>query len=489
MNAIINRTVFTTGSASAKNQSNILASVDFKNKIIPSKIAIPIQKIDSGEIIVDGVVTSRFPTQASLAKTYSAKDLDRLGINKRNTHIYVIDNFIEQPMPVGYGPKARKVSHGEVVTNIIENILHGKAEVNRVDIDAAEKASSVKDFDVKPKLIMDIIQIEAKKQGKTKETVDLSHVSINLSQGNSCSKNCNYPDFQKAVDSFTQKGGRIFIAAGNEYYSGYAAFLKNISVVDGSSEYIGGTISQNPSPWAAYNNQALTDGKDTRLNRQMDKSSQSIIAPSVIKTRIDKSGNVELQNSSSPTGYSKFIVASRSIAAPSVEMFTAGIEGTTPKRGVMAKDVEGFLKWRKDFVDSKSDIFRDEDYKKISDEYIRVFGQNPVITLDEYEKYAVKNPEIIKPNHAFRFHQIILASLPNKLRMKEIFVPVYQVLPSNEFDSNIANLQYFFKEKDGRLKSIPHAVENVTNGTSWATPFATAMAAIETRRQVVEGQR
>jgi hypothetical protein len=445
----------------------------------------PARKAALGKVVVDGVSIPRFQPQETISKRYTEADLVRLGINASNTRVYVIDDFVNPTTPAGAGPTAVKTPHGEITAGIVTATLRGKGEVTRLNAAKVGKPDSWDDS-VIAQHINQVIAAEAKRQNKTSSTVDLSNITINLS----CGFKSEEPEISRAVAAFTARGGAFFSGAGNEYYSAGAAKFKNASLVDGSNALIGGNIPKVQTPWSSYKNGGVSDsGKDVRANREQDASSQSIIAPSKLQTRV-VNGAIEFRDSMSATGWSQLVKASRTTAAPTPTTTSDGLVGLKPQKYVTGKALKDYQEWQfktyeEAIKNSKtkgaevpSDLSAEElravDSKVAAERKARI-GDKPVMSIEEYLKFTGDRQDS-------KLAQAVIAGIPDGLTSNDVVVSAIQVLDNKRADK--FELQYFVRNANtGRLQTI-QPLTNMTNGTSWATPVAAASHAIWQREQV-----
>jgi hypothetical protein len=440
------------------------------------------------QVVVDGVSVPRFQPQEAISKRYTEADLTKLGINASNTRIYVIDDFVNADTYMGGGPKAVFATHGDVTAGIVSAALKGKGEVTRVNV--AEKGKSSWNDQAFVKQINQIIAAEAKRQNKTIATVDLSQVTISVSYKFSEAMS-QMKDISAAVSAFTARGGHFFSAAGNGSYTAAGAALKNTNIVDGSSVRIGQNIPTVQKPWSEYQNGALdANGNDVRSQRALDPSSQSIIAPSKLETRIEK-GSIEFRDDSNPKGWSKLVDASRTTSIPIPALATDGLVGLKPQKFVTGKQLKDFQEWK--FKTHKEAIKNAQDKnaetsmdltpaelsvvdQKVAAERKRLIGDQPLMTLNEYLKFTGSGPDSM-------LYQQALASIPKGTTQNQVLVSAARVLDGD--NKSPLQLQYFILDKKTGLQAIQHnLLTAISNGTSWATPAAAASHAIWQREQV-----
>ena len=440
-------------------------------------------------ITVDGVSTPRFPSQAGMAKVRTEAEIKQLGITPANTRFYVIDNFAISKVQLGVGAQAVKTMHGEVVAGIINAAMKGQAGIERINV--VSPADGSISPDALTKAVRQVIQLEAARQKTTVDKVDLSRITINMSLGSQAGAPKDAA-FNAAVQAFTERGGSMFATAGNANYSGFATNLPNTSVVDGSNEGIGSVISQQPLPSTNYSNVGVIAGSDWRSVRLIDASSQSVIAPSVLTTRVNDAGAVEFKDSTSASGWSKLVDASKTVSAP-VPAAT-GLEGTAPRRYVTAAEGQAFE--TQVGVLQKAAIARSSvpgaaalsDLKPaeraaysaaVRTAFYRSFGLGAVMSLPAYQTYAglaAQSP----------MAQRTASILPVGVKAQEVLLSAEQVVLGTA-DPSRQDCSFFVLDSGGKLKTL-QVQGNVTEGTSWAAPYAAAQTALERAERVQQGK-
>ncbi len=435
-------------------------------------------------VVVDGVSIPRFQPQEAISRRYTEADFAKLNITAANTRIYVLDDFVNFSTYVGTaGSNNVFATHGDVTAGIIGATLKGKGEVTRVNV-GKKGETYLLSGTILGKKIDGIVAAEAKRQNKTPATVDLSQVTISMS----LSPLLNVNVAAAAVAAFTARGGHFFAGAGNDIYT-KAAVFKNTSVVDGSSTRIGERVPATQKPWSEYKNEALdAGGNDVRARRLLDPSSQSIVAPSKLQTRVND-GTVEYRNNDSPTGWSKLVGASNTSTVPMAATKSDGLVGVRPAKFLTGKQVKEFQEWQfkayreavenaqNKNAESLFDLTPEEVSRvgqKVAAERKRLIGDRAVMTFDEYINFTGCSPDSL-------LQQNLSASVPEGKTPKQIIVSADQVLDSK----NSWDLQYFVLDGSARLATVQrNASTNFSNGTSWATPVAAANHAIWQREQV-----
>ena len=434
-------------------------------------------------VVVDGVSIPRFQPQEAISKRYTEADLAKLNITAANTRIYVLDDFVNPSIYVGTaGSNNVFTTHGDVTAGIVGAALKGKGEVIRVN--SANKGETAWSGTRLAKKIDGIVAAEAKRQNKTPATVDLSQVTISMSLDTLSDVGV----VATAVAAFTARGGHFFAAAGNVNYANSSVY-KNTSTVDGSSTRIGERVPNVQKPWSQYKNGALDDnGNDVRARRPIDPSSQSIIAPSKLETRVNN-GAVEYRDNDNPAGWSKLVEASNTSTMPVVTTASDGLAGVKPEKLVTGKQVKEFQEWQfktyreaaKNSANKNAETSMDltpEELsrveQKVAAERKRSIGDRAVMTLDEYIKFTGCAPDSV-------LRQNLNASVPEGKTSTQIILSADQVLDAKDDQG----LQYFVLDGSARLATVQRNTSTTFSyGTSWATPVAAANHAIWQREQV-----
>ena len=227
-------------------------------------------------------------------------------------------------------------------------------------------------------------------------------------------------------------------------------------------------------------------GNDVRNRRFLDPSSQSIVAPSKLETRVN-SGIVEYRDNDNPAGWSKLVEASNTSTAPVVATTSDGLVGVKPAKFVTGKQLKEFQEWQSKTArqavanaqnknaETSMDLTADESSRldqKIAAERKRLIGDRAVLTLEEYIKFTGCAPDSLE-------QQNLSASVPEGKTSKQIIVSADQVLDSER------SLQYFVLDGSARVATVKRNMStHFSNGTSWATPVAAASHAIWQREQV-----
>jgi hypothetical protein len=430
-------------------------------------------------VVVDGVRMPRFAPQSSMAKHYTKEDLLSLGINASNTRIYVIDDFVNRNQIAGNGPTSVKTTHGDMTAGIATAETHGLAKIVKVNYGVpggTEAGFKYKDTVLRD-LINGVIQTEARQQNKSPATVDLSHVSISMS----LSQPKDIKGIAAATAAFSSRGGAFFICAGNTFYSPHAASLKNSTVVDGSNIFLGDPIPKVQLPWGYYENSGLSaDGKDIRFKRPLGSSSQSVIAPSKLATRVTN-GMIEYRDSYSPTGWSKLVDASRTAPDPSKPDPIGPLENRAPGNFISAKAGKEFSDWRAKAevkayeANGSKPLSESQDRaleKNIEAENVRRFGKDSVFTLQTYFKIAGLNTQDYE-------YQFMISRLPNGVSPQDI------VISSR---SSLDSFSMYRIDKFGQLKTL-QPTSSLIEGTSWSTPKAAVSHAIWRQEQLRAASR
>ncbi len=482
---------FSAGALKTNLNADILNSQNFplNSSVQTTK---PSTSISDAKIKVEGVLIPRFLTQEDLSAQYSEKDVINAGVNKKNTRIFIADDFLKKSVALGVGSKTRLATHGDCAAAIADEILHGKGDVVKINLAEASDPEGKKWQEKIQKSILKIIDDEAKAQGKTRDTVDLSHCTYSMSNGY-FERTPGIDAIDKAVDLFTKQGGKVFIASANRFYNKYAENVKKSNIVDGSNSFIGSKVAINPVPWDDYNNGGFVNGKDVRSLRKKDASSQSIIAPSKLLTKVDRDGNVVFKNRMSPTGFSKFISADLTQPAPVAKTSTDGMEGTVPNKLVSGKELADFIlhgnnMYNNALKNSKAgDKLNDEEGKEYDKlfalEYKNRFGSNAIISLEQYDKFQYITKEALNQTRYGSIHERILSCVPEGYKTGNVYVSMNQLVLKNCSPENYT-AQLFIKDKNNTLKAVEPNDYNLTTGTSWATPYAAAIGAINQRKQV-----
>jgi hypothetical protein len=452
----------------------------------PQKIAArtKIEKKVENTVTIDGVTIPRQPTQQSMAEYYSSEQATRL-LKKIPLTVYVIDNFQNKKCELlGYDEAGNGIgsSHGAVAVNIANSILHGKAKIERMDV----SKSDIKGWDskkIKQSLEL-IIQKEARLQNKTVNNVDLSHVAVNLSLGG---EGMATPEFAQLIKKITDRGGHIFQSAGNHSYQKQASLYKNIIVVDASDRVIGGTISPNATCSVKLNN--LCDSPEIR---KIDLTSSNIIAPQRLVTRSTPDGKIERRDEHSSTGWMPFIDKSDTdkITIDNLK----GFDGVRPTSIPTIKEVQDFLNFKADLYKknptyTENTLVENKITAQLHAECERRFGNKAVIPI-EYLGLANKMPLFDGSENKLSI------TIPSGIKPENILVPLERSLfksknigttenpISAQFHIERGEIPYYTLDKDKKLKLIAPSRTVMTDGTSWATPYALAEAELGYRVRV-----
>jgi hypothetical protein len=385
---------------------------------------------------------------------------------------------------LGYDKSGNGISssHGAVAANTANSILHGKAKIERLDVSTKDG----KGWDnEKIKLsLREVIQKEAKLQNKTIDTVDLSHIAVNLSLGGG---GMSKPEIAKLIKDITDRGGHIFQSAGNQSYSTQASLYKNITVVDASDRVIGGVISSDPVCSTKLNN--LCGSPEIR---KIDPTSSNVIAPQRLITRATIDGTIERRDQHSPTGWIPFIDKS-----DTDKIKIGGLNSFDEKTATSIPTIEQV----QDFLDFKADLYeKNPSYSKdklvenkiisqlraeserrfgtravIPIEYLGLVNQMPLFDGSE-NKLSVTIPTGIKPEN-------ILVQLEYSL-FKSKNIGTAEKPIAGQYHIEHGEIPYYIVDQNKKLKLILPANTVMSDGTSWATPYALAEAELGYRVQI-----
>jgi hypothetical protein len=186
----------------------------------------------------------------------SAKDL----------RVTIIDQWDTPSVSVSRSHATANLSHGQMIEEIIRRGLPD-ATYTRVD---ASKAQVSLAQTVSTTLESTVAQ-QSKAQGVSADRVDLRNVVVNVSQSQSELSANERTRLTAAVAAFTARGGRIYIAAGNNQRNPLID-IPGVIGVDGSNGVIGEPAVTRPS--AFYNNgdvpvvqNSLVDARHDALGR------------------------------------------------------------------------------------------------------------------------------------------------------------------------------------------------------------------------------
>jgi hypothetical protein len=170
---------------------------------------------------------------------------------KQPLTVTVIDEFERKNQNVDAHDLVPDLAHGELIGRQIERgwpTDASKVQVRRVQ-SKAEQLNEVVVATVKS-----ITRESAARQGVDPGRADLSHEAINLSAAWTPGSAQDNKALIAALQAFTRQGGRVYIAAGNDFKNDLQNHLQGpgIVYVDGSDGAVGG--KPNPQPSARYDN-------------------------------------------------------------------------------------------------------------------------------------------------------------------------------------------------------------------------------------------
>jgi hypothetical protein len=434
-------------------------------------------------VTINGVTMPRQPTQQGMATYYTNEQASSL-LKKIPLKTYVPDNYKNNDILVGYDASGNAIStsHGAMASSTSNSIFHGKSKIEKLDISSADGRSY--DFNKLLEAFQFIVHQEAKLQGKTTNTVDLSHVAVNISLGHECMA---LSEFTKAIKAITDRGGHVYQSAGNEKYNTHASSHKNITVVDATDDVIGGTISLNPKCSIAETNLCETPDK-----RNLDPSSSNIKAAQILITRVTKDGGVERKDKNSITGWMPFIDKSETEINKLFPL--KEFEGSTPSSVITIPQLNSFFTFKNNLHKNNPTYLKDPivmnkvDAEIMAEAKLR-FGNNAVVPIQVFGLSMGWSLENGVENK-------LSVTLPNGVNKEDILVPFDRgFLKSKNIGSikqpvysgynlETAEIPYYILDKSNKLKLIPPANVAMNDGTSWATPYALAETELGYRVQV-----
>lgn len=486
MSSIVNTLIKTITSPKAgmsnSKKNDFGAAVGTDPKKIASRTTI--EKKVENTIKLQGVVIPRQPPQQSMAEYYSSEQATTL-LKKIPLTVYVVDNYQNKQYELlGYDEEGNGIgsSHGAVAASVADSILHGKAKIEKLDVSTTD-GKGWDNAKIKQSLSL-IIQKEAKLQNKTPDNVDLSHIAINLSLGGG---GMATPEFARLVRAITDRGGHVFQAAGNQSYNKQASIFKDITVVDASDRLIGETVSQNPTCSVKLNN--LCDEPE---KRKIDPTSSNIIAPQRLVTRVAADGTIQRRDSHNSTGWIPFIHKSdtQKIKINTLKDFN----GVAPTSIPTQEQVQKFLDFKAELYGknptySKDRLVENSITAKLHAEAMRQFGNKAVIPIEYLGLINEMNLYDGSENK-------LSVTLPKGIKKEDIFVPLERALfksknigtaekpVSGQYYIEHGEIPYYVLDANKKLKLIPPANAVMSDGTSWATPYALAETELGYRVQV-----
>jgi hypothetical protein len=170
----------------------------------------------------------------------SAKDL----------RVYVIDNFGEKDINISRSNTNGDVSHGQVVEGIIRRGLPD-AQITRLDTATRFSGTGVPHGRTAAGNLTNtmehIMSQQTAAQGVPRNRIDLQNFVINMSQSNlEAMTDAERARLTRAAAEFTARGGRVYVAAGNNNRSEIID-VPGITGVDGSDGVIGESPNRQPS--------------------------------------------------------------------------------------------------------------------------------------------------------------------------------------------------------------------------------------------------
>jgi hypothetical protein len=460
---------------SSNTQESPTSKVDPKAELYPQfdgtmKRLSPRKAAAENKIILRGIPVPRFTSQEAMTKHRTKQQLLDIGMDKHTS--YIIDDFKTKDIKIGYAQKRVGTSHGDLVSGRINAEFYGVVKIVKMN-NKVENKAGVDNIAVLKSLNY-IIEDQCKIQKKDRKNVDLSDVSVNMSFGSDY-KEVNASPYAieerklniALVAEITERGGQVFIPAGNEYYNAEAEKYKETFIADGSNEIIGQDNSSSPKPMSGYKNLGERDGKDVRSERPIDPSSASRILPSEMITRVAKNGDIEFKDKyNKETGWTKLVDAKNTVPLKtpdtSIERMDFELESKIPTSKVTANDFTKFRKWCADL--KKASTLSKEAIRDVTTaEYFKRFGESPVISLQEVITY-------LKLKSGDTSYEAISGNIPDGLSAKDTYVSFTALNTGNLiWDTN--DLKYFVQDKNNKLKAVERDVTRVI-GTSYAAPTA-----------------
>ena len=432
-------------------------------------------------------------TQSMIGQGHTEQSLRNVDLKKID--LFVMDDFANQNISVGrFGSTTINTSHGEIVTRLASLNLKDKVAVGRLNI-GVPGTSGTTDAAAASK-IYEVIDMVAKRQGKTRNSpdLDLASVTINWSQGSKYEYNAAPSDeLQSATKLLTSSGGTLVTTAGNDWYNGNAAYLFGATVVDGSAQNIGSKASANPLPWADYDNAGMgpyctdlsrCDGIEARGARPTNNAAAVLVAPSVATFQADASGNVKVRTVDSATGqvtFVPFLARNQTTQTQGKPSSADGLTGQIPSRVVTGEDAKQFLQWINATAlqimgltanSAKKQTATPQQQKTlvgmIDAESLKRFGAVPVMTLD-----AVKT--LIDAPSGSRQSAVFDGIVPEGLKAKDVLLSVNQVVVEGR--RPLGSAQLFKLDDAGKL--APVLLTTIASfGTSWGAPIAAGDIAV-----------
>jgi hypothetical protein len=424
----------------------------------------PREKAEQNTIYVEGVRIPRFAPPEAFRARHSKEEIQTAGVTGKNTRMYAVDTYSGEPVVVGHAT----TYHGKISAGILRAATHGQAEV--IEIDYAKPVPGASHENPYARAILSVIDIEAKRQGKTRETVDLTGVTISLSQSQKADNLFNTSGYTPILAMVTARGGSVYLSAGNNEFNLIAQSAREVNVVDGSSEKIGTPINATQTPSRLYNNGGTFLGVPVTREGQIDPSSQALTMPSILQVRTAANGSLEFKDDASPTGWSLLVDRQDVRVTP---LAKAELAGAQAGKNLKLTDIADFVQWHATTANLPEyrDAQNEQALKQaIQAESNRRFGTNAMISVEELTPFSTRTDE--------GFRLLLNGMVPAGRQAKDIFISTDQL-----FTSNLNTMQAY--EIDASNKLVPVQSESVyVTGTSWATPYAAASGAIYRRMQI-----
>jgi hypothetical protein len=398
----------------------------------------------------------------------TAFELKALGMSPENNRIYVVDNYYKAIAVNGV-----ITSHGDLTSAVIDQVTKGQAQIIKMPWTNSDTGFG-NEISLE-KTIKNIMTTECQRQGKTPQTVDLRNVTVNLSV--SSRDENNVLGIVTAINQLTSRGASVVIGAGNEEFNAIRKGVKGALFADGAIDRIGYPANKKPIPSSMYNNLGTALGMNTRNPKSFDPTTHSVIAPSVVKTRLAANGDLEIVNSRSPAGWSKFLAAENTKPISTVIQYQGPLHGASIQKPTTANDLKDYINWaqakRKD-VNLQGKENEPFVQLALKNEYKNRFGTNPLISASELDRMNFPMFESVGT--------LIQARVPNGRDPKDVLFSLDELV-----SGDIKNLTPYVESK-GKLQTVLSDIE-LTTGTSFATPYAAGYEAVRKQEQINRGNK